>query len=99
MRRTHAGAACGELSHMRVTDPHAGAVAECEEKEMAETTCDELTTTTIPHPRKLGVKLSLRRREEWGQGVFKIWFYFSPSYSGLIGDKLNFFLKFNLFCP
>ena len=46
-----------------------------------ETTCDELTTTPIPHPpallrgeegEKWGVKLSLGRREGWGEGVFKI---------------------------
>ena len=37
----------------------------------------------------MGVKLSLGRREGWGEGVFKIWFYFSLSYSNLIGDKLN----------
>jgi len=37
------------------------------------------------------VKLSLGRREEWGDGVFKIWFYFSLSYSDLAGNKLNQF--------
>jgi len=53
---------------------------ECEEEGAAET-CDELTATPIPHPpallgwrrqRKLGVKVSLGRREGWGEGVFKI---------------------------
>jgi len=36
------------------------------------------------------VKVSLRRREGWEEGVFKIWFYFSLSYSDSIGDKLSF---------
>jgi len=61
-----------------------------EEEGTAETTCDELTAAPIPHPpallrgrreRKSGVKLSLRRKEGWGEGVFRIWFYFSLSYS------------------
>jgi len=30
--------------------PHAGAGRECEDKGAAETTCDELTTSRIPHP-------------------------------------------------
>jgi len=80
--------------------PQAGAGAECEESPpeeegVAETTCDELTTAPIPSPpvmlggrrqRKSGVKLSPGRREGWGQGVFKIRFYFSLSYSDLFGD-------------
>jgi len=61
-------------------------------------TCDELITTPIPRPpaplggeevENSGVKLSLGRRERWGEGVFKIFFYFSLLYSDLIGDKLN----------
>jgi len=36
-----------------------------------------------------GVKLSPGRREGWEEDVFKIWFYFSLSYSDVIGDKLN----------
>ena len=69
-----------------------------EEESTAETTCDELTTTPVTHPlmplwgrrqRKLGVKLSPERRERWGEDVYKIWFYFSLSYSDLIGNKLN----------
>jgi len=56
----------------------------------AETMCDELTTIPIPHPpvplvgrrqRKSGVKLSLERREESGEGVFEIQFYVSLHYS------------------
>jgi len=60
---------------------------------------DELTATAITfspraaqgdEERKLGVKLSLGRKERWGrEGVFKIRFYFSLSYSHLIGNKLN----------
>jgi len=74
--------------------PHARAGAECEESSpedegAAETTRDELTATPIPHPpellgerseRKLELKLSSGRREGWGEGVFKIWFYFSLPY-------------------
>jgi len=51
------------------------------EEEVAQTMCDELTTTPIPlspgplggrRQRKPGVKLSLGRREGWEEGVFKI---------------------------
>jgi len=78
--------------------PHAGAGEECEEETAAETTCDELTGTTIlcspallggRRQGKPGVKLSLVRRVGWGEGAFKIWFHFSLSYSGLTGNKLN----------
>ena len=83
--------------------PHAGAGEEREESSpegegAAETTCDELTTTPIPCPpvplageevENLGVKLSLGRREGWGEGVFKIWVYFSLPFSDLIGNTLN----------
>ena len=71
-----------------------------EEEGAAETTCDELTTTPIPaslcrwrweEVEESGAKLSLGRREGWGEGVFKIWFYFSLSYSDLTGNKLNYF--------
>jgi len=64
----------------------------------AEATCDKLTTTTIPCPpaplmgrrwKKSGVKLSLGRREGWGEGVFKIWFCFSLPCFDLTGNKLN----------
>jgi len=59
----------------------------------AETTCDELTATPNPCPpvplgggrgRETGLKLSLERREGWGEDVLS-----SLSYSDLIGDKLN----------
>jgi len=50
-----------------------------EEEGWAETTCDELTTIPIPCPpalfgvgagdRETGLKLSLGRRERWGEGV------------------------------
>ena len=46
--RTHAEAVCGELS--LVERPQAEAEEECEEEGAAETTCDELTITPIPHP-------------------------------------------------
>ena len=50
-----------------------------EEEEAAETKCDELTATPIPHPpvplrgeevEESGAKLSPGRREGWGEGVF-----------------------------
>jgi len=44
--------------------------------------------------REMGVKLSPGRRQGWGKVVSKIWFYFSLSYSDLIGDELN-----SLFSP
>ena len=65
----------------------------------AETMCDELTITPIPHtPAPLGggggsetgVKLSLGRREGWGEAVLRSGFIFSLSYS----DELN-----SLFSP
>ena len=40
----------------------AGAGEECEEEEAAETTCDEMTTTPIPHPPAL---LRGRRWSNW----------------------------------
>ena len=66
-----------------------------EEEGTAETTCDELTAAPMPHPpaplgkeaENLQVKLSLGRRERWGEGV-KIRFYFSLAYSDLSGNKL-----------
>jgi len=52
--RTHAGAAVPEGLHP-VGRTHAGAGEECEEEGAAETTCDELTATPIPHrPALLG---------------------------------------------
>jgi len=70
-----------------------------EEEAVAETMCNELTATPTPPPtavlegeevKNSGVKLSPGGR---GGGVFKIWFYFSLSYSELIVDKPNFFPK------
>jgi len=70
-----------------------------EEAGAAETTFDELTVTPNPHPPVLlgGEEVE---KQEWswareegrgGRKVFKIWVYFSLSYSDLIGDKLNEF--------
>ena len=52
-----------------------------EEGGAAETMCDELTVTRIPHActarsegeggRETGLKLSLGRREGWGEGVLR----------------------------
>ena len=69
-----------------------------EEEGAAETTCDELTATPIPRPpeplqreeiENSRVKLSLGRKEGWGEGVLRFSFYFSLSYSDLIDNKLN----------
>ena len=43
--------------------------------------------------------MSPGRTEGWGEGVFKIWFYFSLSYSDLIGNKLNYFTQLESFLP
>jgi len=71
---------------------------ECEEEGVAETMCDELIATPIPHPSALlqwteveNPGVSPGRREGWRKGVFKIWVYFSLSYSYLICNKLNEF--------
>ena len=62
-----------------------------EEEGAAETTCDELTATSIPHPpcaaqgeevEKSGMKLSWGRREGWGEGVLR--FAFISHYPSLI---------------
>jgi len=68
-----------------------------EEEGAAETACDELTTTPIPLlPVPLGGRRERNRTEvepgkKGGVGgrCFKIWIYFSLSYSDLIGDELN----------
>ena len=77
-----------------------------EEEGAAKTTCDELTTAPVPCPpeplggekgEKREVKLSPGRREGGGR-CFKIWFYFSLSYSDLIGDELNFLFSLSSVC-
>jgi len=68
-----------------------------EEKGAAETTCDELTTAPIPRPpallrgRRERNRSEAEPRKKGGVGgrCFKIWIYFSLSYSDLIGDELN----------
>jgi len=78
-----------------------------QEEGVAETTCDELTVTPIPHPpvllaggghRETGLKLSPGRREGWGEGVLRLSFHFLLSYSDLIGDKINFLLSPSSVC-
>jgi len=81
MGRTPVREVCGELSPVRGTftleqgksgrnPPHEGQGA-------AETRCDELTAAPIPlrclgvGGRETGVKLSLGRREGWGEGVLR----------------------------
>jgi len=106
MERTHVGEVYGELSPVRRTftleqgksvrsSPPAGQGA-------AETPCDELTITAIPHhPQPLrgrreknGSEVEPRNKGQVEGRCFKIWFYFSLSYSDLIGDELN-----SLFSP
>jgi len=70
-----------------------------EEKGAAETTCDELTTTPIPRPpaplggrrERNGSEVEPGKKGMVGGRCFKIWIYFSLSYSDLSGDKLTFF--------
>jgi len=82
--RTHVGEVCGELSLMRgIFTLEQGQTVKSpppEEEGVAETTCDQLTVTSIPHPpallgggggREMGVKLSLGRMEGWGEGVLR----------------------------
>jgi len=65
---------------------------------VAETTCDELTITPIPHPPALlGGRRERNGNEDepgkkggMGGRCLKIWFCFSLSYSNLIGDKFLF---------
>ena len=104
MEKTHSGAACEERQPMEnfMEDrllwggPQAGARDECEEEGEAET---KLWTDFKPHfpspctagkeeVENTGVKVSPGRREGWGGGIFKVWFYFSLSVSDLFGDKL-----------
>jgi len=106
MGRTHVGGFCGDLSPVRGTftleQGQSVRSLPPEGQGVAETTCDGLTVTPIPHP-----PVSLRGRRERngseaepgkkggvGGRCFKIWFYFSLSYSDLIGDELN-----SLFSP
>jgi len=68
------------------------------EKVAAETTCDELITTPIPHcplcclgggGRETGSEVEPRKKGGVRGRSFKIWFYFLLTYSDLIGNKLN----------
>jgi len=106
MGRTHIVEVCGELSPVRGTfmleQGQSVRSPPPEEEGAAETMCDELTITPIP---PLPVLLGGRRERNGSEAVpgkkggvggrsFKIWFYFSLSYSDLIGDELN-----SLFSP
>jgi len=99
--RTHIGEVCGELSPVRGSfTPEQGKSVRSlapEGQGAAETMCDELTVTPIPHlPAPLGGRRERNRietepRKQGGVGArhLKIWIYFSLSYSDLIGDELN----------
>jgi len=77
-----------------------------EEEGAAETTCDELTVTPIrrpPAPLEEGrernrSKVELRKKGGVGGRCFKIWIYFSLSYSDLIGDELNSLFSISSVC-
>jgi len=103
--RTHVGEVC-ELSPVRATfaleQVKSVRSLPPEGQGVAETMCDELTVTPIPCPP---VPLGGRRERNGSEaepgkkaGVlgrcFKIWIYFSLSYSDLIGGELN-----SLFSP
>ena len=95
MGRTHVGE--GREGSYLWEEPHDG--EEHEEEGAAEMKCYELTTTPFSlslcpacgeeEVEELGVKLSLGRREGWGEGVFS---FFLISYCPillLIGNKLH----------
>jgi len=73
-----------------------------EEEGVAETKCGKLTITLIPRPPALlggrrerkGIEVEPTKKGGVGGRCFKIWFYFSLSYSDSIGDELN-----SLFSP
>lgn len=55
---------------------------------MAETTCDKLTPAPISHPyalrektKKIRSEVEPSKKRRVGEGVFKMWFYLSLSYS------------------
>lgn len=70
------------------------------EERLAEMVCDELSTAPISYPpvvEKMGSENESGKKAELGGRYFKIWFYFSFSYSDLIGNKLVNFPELNLF--
>ena len=102
--RTHVGEVCGGLC-LPWEGPHVGAGEECEELSPWGGRNSRDTVWWTDHsPHSLspctaegeevensGVKFSLGRREGWGEGVFKIWFFFSLSCSHLIGNRWSSF--------
>jgi len=110
MGRTHIGEVCGELSPVRGTftleQGQSVRSPPPEEEGAAETKCDELTITPIPCPPALfggrrernGSEAEPRKKGGVGGRSFKVWIYFSLSYSGLLGDKLNSFLSSSSVC-
>jgi len=83
MGRTRVGEVCGELSPVRGTftleQGKSVRSPRPEEEGAAETTCDELTITSVPCPpvllggggREMRVKLSPGRRDGWGEGALR----------------------------
>jgi len=104
--RTHIGEVCGELSPVRGTfmleQGKSVRSLPPEGQGSAATTCDELTATPIPHPpvppegrrERNGIEAEPGKKGGMEGRCFKIWIYFSLSYSDLIGEKLN-----SLFSP
>lgn len=77
-----------------------------EEEEVAETTCDELTAVSTPHPpmplwgggRENQGEVRPEKKGAVGEGIRQIWFYFSLCHSGFIGNKIGFPVL-SLLCP
>jgi len=96
--RTHVGEVCGELSPVRVTftlEQGQSMRSPCPEGQRAsEPTCDELTLTPILCPlvllrgrrKRNGSEAEPGKKGGVGGRCFKIWIYFSLSYSNLISD-------------
>jgi len=108
--RTHIGEVCDELSPTRGTfmlelgksvrsPPH-------EEEGAAETMCDELTITPIPHPpvplgwrrQRNGIEAEPGKKGGVGGRYFKICISFSLSYSVFIDEELNSLLSPSSVC-
>jgi len=77
-----------------------------EEEGVAERACDELTAAPIHRPpvphggrrERNGSEAELGKKGGVGGRCFKIWLYFSLSYSDLTGDELNFLFSPSSVC-
>jgi len=104
MGRTYVGEVCGELSPVRGTFmlEQGRSVRRLSPEGQGARKCDELTTTPIPCPpaplrgrrERNGSEAEPGKKGRVGGRCFKIRFFFSLTYSDLIGDVLN-----SLFSP